>query len=180
MFVRPAAVILMPQQRIRERMTPAGVRFSMRAGFVCFFFLALSASAQKDFPEGPEKEYVAQICLQCHEPSQLLNQRKSEADWKQTVARMAQKGALATPEQYEAIAAYMAKNFPKQEDSTKVNMNRASAEEIADRIGLTPEEAKALVTYREKHGDYREWGEILVVYGVDGRKVEAARDRMSF
>ena len=45
---------------------------------------------------------------------------------------------------------------------------------------FSPVEARALVTYREKHGDYREWGEMLVVYGVDGRKLEAAKEKMSF
>lgn len=138
------------------------------------------ALAQKDFPDGPAKEYVNRICLQCHEPAQLLSQRKSEADWKATVARMALKGAGGATEQYDAIAAYMAKNFGKQEDATKINMNKAKPEEIVAAIGLTPAEAQALVTYREKHGDYREWGEMLVVYGVDGRKLEAAKDKMSF
>ncbi len=136
--------------------------------------------APKDFPDGPAKEYVTKICLQCHQAEQLLNQRRTESDWKQTVARMAQKGVSAPAEQFDAIAAYMAKNFGRKEDTTKLNMNKATAEQIVAVIGLTPDEAKALVTYREKHGDYREWGEMLVVYGVDGRKLEAAKDRMTF
>src|SRR5580698_3632349 len=146
-----------------------------------FCLLLISpAFAQKDFPDGPAKEYVNKICLQCHEPSQLLNQKRSESDWKTTVARMATKGVAAPAEQFDAIAAYMAKNFPKTEDTTKINMNKAKAGEIVAAIGLTPDEAEALVVYREKHGDYREWGEMLVVYGVDGRKLEAAKDKMSF
>jgi competence protein ComEA len=149
-------------------------------GILPVLFLVSPALAQKDFPDGPAKDYIAKICLQCHEPTQLLNQRKSESDWKITVARMATKGVPAPAEQYDAIAAYMAKNFPKVEDTTKINMNKASVEQIVSSIGLTPDEAKALVTYREKHGDYREWGEMLVVYGVDGRKLEAAKDKMSF
>ncbi len=139
-----------------------------------------TAFAQNDFPDGPAKEYVNKICLQCHEPAQLLSQKRSESDWKATVARMAQKGVPAPAEQYDAIAAYMAKNFGKTEDATKINMNKAKADEIVSAIGLTHDEAKALVAYREKHGDYREWGEMLVVYGVDGRKLEAAKDKMSF
>jgi competence ComEA-like helix-hairpin-helix protein len=142
--------------------------------------LIAPAFAQKDFPDGPAKEYVNKICLQCHEPSQLLSQRRSESDWKTTIARMATKGVPAPAEQYDAIAAYMAKNFGKQEDATKINMNKAKAEDIVTVIGLTPDEAKALVVYRETHGDYREWGEMLVVYGVDGRKLEANKDKMSF
>jgi competence ComEA-like helix-hairpin-helix protein len=146
-----------------------------------FCLLLISpAFAQKDFPDGAAKEYVNKICLQCHEPSQLLNQKRSESDWKTTVARMATKGVPAPAEQYDAIAVYMANNFGKTEDTTKINMNKAKAGEIVAVIGLTPAEAQALVAYREKHGDYREWGEMLVVYGVDGRKLEAAKDKMSF
>jgi competence protein ComEA len=150
-----------------------------------FAFLAASvlltpAFAQKDFPDGPAKEYVQAICLQCHQPAQLLAQQRTEEDWKRTVARMAQKGVSAPTEQFDAIAVYMAKNFGKSEDTSKLNMNKARPDEIAKVIGLTPDEAQALVTYREKHGDYREWGEMLVVYGVDGRKLEAAKDKMTF
>jgi competence ComEA-like helix-hairpin-helix protein len=151
----------------------------VRVLVVCLLLIS-PAFGQKDFPDGPAKEYVNKICLQCHEPSQLLNQKRSESDWKTTVARMATKGVAAPAEQYDAIAAYMAKNFGKTEDTTKINMNKAKADEIVAVIGLTPAEAQALVAYREKHGDYREWGEMLVVYGVDGRKLEAAKDKMSF
>ena len=92
--------------------------------------LASSALAQKDFPEGQAKEYVSQICLQCHPAAQLLTQKRTEADWRKTVARMATKGVPGTSEQYEAIVAYMVKNFPKEEDTTRLNMNKATAEEL--------------------------------------------------
>src|ERR1022692_4472659 len=105
-----------------------------------FCLLLISpAFAQKDFTDGPAKEFVNKICLQSHEPSQLLSQKRSESDWKSTVARMATKGVPAPAEQYDAIAAYMAKNFGKEEDTTKINMNKAKAEEIVAVIGLTPD-----------------------------------------
>jgi competence ComEA-like helix-hairpin-helix protein len=139
------------------------------------------ALAQSDFPDGPAKEYIQKICLQCHQTSQLLSQRRTEADWKQTVARMAQKRGVSAPsEQFDAIAAYMAKNFGKNDDPTKLNVNKATADQIAAIIGLTPEEAKALVGYRDKHGEFRDWKEMLIIYGVDGRKLEAAKDKMAF
>src|SRR5580698_1341153 len=89
--------------------------------------LASSALAQKDFPEGQAKEYVSQICLQCHPAAQLLSQKRTEADWRKTIARMATKsvpGVSGSSEQYDAIAAYMAKSFPKEEDTTRLNMNK--------------------------------------------------------
>jgi competence protein ComEA len=142
--------------------------------------LSSSAFAQKDFPDGPAKDYVNQICLQCHQPAMLLEQHRSEADWKTTVARMATKGVPGTTEQFDAIAAYMAKNFGKKEDTSKLNMNKAKVEDLVSVIGLTPDEAKALIAFRDKHGDFREWGDMLVIYGVDGEKIAAAKDKMSF
>jgi competence ComEA-like helix-hairpin-helix protein len=136
--------------------------------------------AQKDFPDGPAKEYVNKICLQCHQPAQLLAQRRTEADWKRTIARMATKGVAAPAEQFDAVAAYMAKNFGKEEDATKLNINKANAEEIVNVLGLTPDEAKALLAFRGKHGEFHEWGDMLVVYGVDGLKIEAAKDKITF
>ena len=136
--------------------------------------------AQKDFPDGVAKEYVNKICLQCHQPTQLLTQHRTEDDWKKTIARMATKGVSAPTEQFDAIAVYMAKNFGKEEDTSKLNINKAKAEDIVTVLGLTPDEARAVVTYRDKHGEYREWGDILVVYGVDGQKIEAAKDKMTF
>ncbi len=146
-------------------------------------FLASSAFAQKDLPEGPAKEYVSQICLQCHPAAQLLSQKRTEADWRKTIARMATKGvpgASGTSEQYDAIVAYMIKNFPKVEDTTRLNMNQATAGELVSVIGLTASEAKALIAFREKHGEFRQWGDMLVIYGVDGLKIEAAKDKMTF
>ncbi|HEX4137406.1 MAG TPA: helix-hairpin-helix domain-containing protein [Bryobacteraceae bacterium] len=143
-------------------------------------FLIPSAFAQKDFPEGPAKEYIGQICLQCHQPAMLLGQSRTESDWRKTVARMATKGVPGTPEQFDAIAAYMTKNFGKKEDTSRINMNKATADELVTGIGLTPEEAKALIGFRAKHGDFKEWGDMLVIYGVDGLKIEAAKDKMTF
>ena len=157
----------------------------MLRALVFFGLLISPAFAQKDFPDGPAKEYVEKICLQCHQPSELLSQRKSENDWRATIQRMSQrmsqKGIAAPSEQYDAITAYMTRNFPKAEDATRINMNKATAGQIAAAgLGLTPDEAMALVAYRDKHGEYRQWGDMLVVYGVDGRKIEAAKDKMSF
>ncbi len=50
----------------------------------------------------------------------------------------------------------------------------------ANASGRDPYHAGAIVKYRESHGDFRVWGDLLVIYGVDGRKIEAAKDRMTF
>jgi competence protein ComEA len=59
-------------------------------------------------------------------------------------------------------------------------VNQASAQRIETGLGLTAKEAEAIVQYRDRHGDFRAWGDLLVIYGVDGKKIEAAKDRISF
>ncbi len=104
--------------------------------------------AAKGCRDGQAKEYIGQICLMCHQPAMLLSQHRSEQDWKTTVARMATR---AFPEQWNnlTIAAYMAKNFGKTEERLKINVNKAKADDLEKVIGLTPDEAKALIGFRD-------------------------------
>lgn len=93
---------------------------------------------------------------------------------------MGDRGARATTQELDKVAAYLYRNFPKVEETGKINANKASAKEIETGLGLTAAEGEAVVKYRERHGDFRVRGDLLVIYGVDGRKIEAAQDRMTF
>ena len=62
---------------------------------------------------------------------------------------MVSRGASATPEQITTIKEYLAKNFGQ------VNANKAPAKEIVTVLGITPEQADAIVKYRTDHGNFR-------------------------
>ena len=117
-----------------------------------------AAQSLEDFPEGNGKQFVQQICMQRHDLAFLLRQRRTEDDWKKTVTRMSQKGLGGPIGNYNVVAACMFKNFGREEDTSKINMNKASLEEIMAKTGLTKEEAAALLGYRSRNGDFREWG----------------------
>ncbi|MBV8842785.1 MAG: helix-hairpin-helix domain-containing protein [Bryobacterales bacterium] len=135
----------------------------------------------KMMPEGPGKEVILRECTTCHAPSHFVQYRHTEEEWQAVVTRMGQRAKTAIKkEDLDSIQKYLASNFPKVEEAGKVNVNKAPASEIATQLALTPAEAAAIVQYREKHGQFLLWGELLGIYGVDGRKVEAAKDRMSF
>ena len=53
------------------------------------------------------------------------------------------------------------------------------AKDIEARLGFTAKEAEAIVVYRNEHGDFRDWGEMPVIYRVDGKKVDAVHARMN-
>jgi competence protein ComEA len=139
-----------------------------------------SAAAASVMPDGPGKQIILRECTACHLPDHFTKYRHSNDEWQAIVIRMGQRVRSATKEELDVVLKYLATNFPKVDEAGKLNVNKASVQDIAAGLGLTPEEAKALVDYRHRHGTFREWGELLAIYGVDGRKIEAAKDRMSF
>jgi competence ComEA-like helix-hairpin-helix protein len=139
-----------------------------------------SGASAKGMPDGPGKQIILRECTACHLPDHFTKYRHSNEEWQAIVIRMGQRVRSATKEELDVVQKYLATNFPKADEAGKLNVNKASAEDIAAGLGLTTDEAKALVDYRQRHGTFREWGELLAIYGVDGRKIEAAKDRMSF
>ena len=135
--------------------------------------------AASELPEGAGKQIIQQQCSGCHPGNALGGYQKTREDWEAVVIRMGQR-TTATRDELTTLADYLATNFPKIDDPTKVNMNKADAKEISDRLGLTAAEADAIVKYRDRRGNFRAWGDLLVIYGVDGTKIEALQDKMSF
>ena len=131
-------------------------------------------------PEGQGKQVILRECTTCHAPDHFVKYHHTEEEWQAIVIRMGQRAKLTSRDDLDAIQKYLASNFPPVVEVGKVNVNKATAQEIAAQLSLTPSEAAAVVQYREKHGQFLLWGELLGIYGVDGRKVEAAKERMSF
>jgi competence protein ComEA len=149
----------------------------------CLIFLAgmLSAPARADdLPDGKGKDLILRACVGCHKAEELTVYRFTKDEYQTIVYRMGDRGAQATRAELDVIAEYMFEHFPKVEDSTKINVNKATAREIADGLALTQDEAEAVVKYRERHGDFHAWGDLLIIYGVDGKKIAAAKDKISF
>jgi competence protein ComEA len=59
-----------------------------------------------------------------------------------------------------------------------VNINTASAEELAQLSNIGPSKADAIVSYREEHGPFRSVQELTNVTGVGERIVEMNLDRI--
>lgn len=137
-------------------------------------------SRAADLPDGKGKDLILRACVGCHKAEELTEYRFTKDEYQVIVYRMGDRGAQATRAELDVIAAYMFEHFPKVEDPTKINVNKATAQQIADGLALTKAEAEAVVKYRERHGDFHAWGDLLIIYGVDGTKIAAAKDKMSF
>lgn len=142
-------------------------------------FLPVCAQAA-DLPDGKGKDLILRACVGCHKAGELTAYRFTRDEYHVIAYRMGDRGAQATRAELDIIADYLFENFPKVDDPTKINVNKATAREIAAGLALTDEEAAAVVKYRERHGDFHAWGDLLIIYGVDGKKIAAAKDKISF
>jgi len=141
---------------------------------------AAKAEGPLVMPEGAGKDIIGRNCTGCHAPDSFARYRHTPEEWVAITTRMGQRvpGGISKDD-LDTVTKYLTASFPKVADPTKVDINKAAAADML-RLGFTESEAQAIVAYRTAHGNFREWGEMLVIYGVDGRKVAAAKDRMSF
>ena len=150
---------------------------------VCLMLLGLACAAAADdkdvarLPEGPGKEVVGKLCMVCHDSGNFRKARYSSEEWSDSVADMVERGAKGTPEEIEAVVAYLAKNFGK---GAPVRINTAPFAEVKVVLGFTVPEVRALLEYREKNGDWKSFEELLKVPGIDATKVEAQKSRITF
>jgi competence ComEA-like helix-hairpin-helix protein len=163
---------------VRERKEALLNKFA--AGLIAVSgLLSVSASAA-DLPDGNGKELILRACIGCHKADEIGAYRFTKDEYHAIAFRMGDRGAQATRAELDIIADYLFENFPKIEDAAKINVNKATAQQIAAGLGVTNEEAETIVKYRERHGDFHAWGDLLIIYGVDGKKIAAAKDKIGF
>jgi competence ComEA-like helix-hairpin-helix protein len=113
------------------------------------------------------------VCGACHATS-MVHDLKTEDEWIETVGNMATLGAKGTDEQFASVLRFLARNF------TKVNVNTASAAQLAPVLDITENAAQAIVEYRTRHGNFATLGDLAKVPGMDGAKLESRKDRIAF
>ena len=141
-------------------------------------YLAFAAQdALKRLPDVPGKDIVVRVCTKCHGPGNIAKKRLNRDDWDDQVADMMERGAKATPKELAAVVDYLAANFGP---GAKVNVNEAAIDELKSVLGLLSPEAVAIVEYRQNHGKFKAWRDLLKVPGMDAKKIEAKAQRMAF
>ncbi|MGA3238301.1 MAG: helix-hairpin-helix domain-containing protein [Bryobacteraceae bacterium] len=147
----------------------------------CFLAVTLLAAAADDdvkmLPDGPGKEVIVRTCLECHDAGSFRKKRLDQDGWTETVGQMVDQGANATAQEQTAIVEYLVHNFGPD---SKVRINTAPVSEIRVVLGFTNEETKAIIAYRDEHGDFKELPDLLKVPGIDSKKVEAKKDMLAF
>ena len=144
--------------------------------------LLATLSVAADIPDCPGKEVVVRQCGTCHDLVMATRKRLDKAGWDTEVDKMVLLGAKIPDEEVPVIIEYMAKHFNPSVPAAheRVNINTASAAEIERGLALPAKEATAIVAYRDKNGNFKDWQSVAKVPGVDAKKIEAKKDLLSF
>jgi competence protein ComEA len=142
---------------------------------------AVSAYAQQQLPDGQGKDTFVRICSSCHGAQIVIGKGNTRDGWTQVVLNMVARGAQGTEDEFGEIVEYLAQNFPPQSAATgKINVNKASAQDLKTGLEITAKEADAIVAYREKNGDFKSVEQLEKVPGLDAGKIEAKKNRIAF
>jgi len=146
----------------------------VRGAVLIVLWFAMISSAQDPLPEAPAKKTVESVCGGCHDLDTAIGERHDKAGWQAVIATMVNRGARASDQEFDAIIDYLGKYFGV------VNVNKASAKEIEDGLGISTEQSAAIVRYRGANGEFKDLEGLKKVPGLDAKLLEDRKDRITF
>jgi competence protein ComEA len=120
------------------------------------------------------KALLERTCTKCHALTSTLKQRNTREGWSAIVDDMVARGAEVSDAGIDTIIDYLAKNF-----GPKVNVNKASAEELARVLEIPAGSADAIVEFRAKHGSFKDLDDLKKVREV-GKEIDSKKERLEF
>jgi competence protein ComEA len=136
--------------------------------------LLLAATASADLPPGPGKDETIRTCSRCHSPELASAQHQTRDQWQITISKMANLGAEANDNEFEAILDYLSRHFGPLA-AQPVNVNKATAVELECVLELTRPESKAIVQYRQQNGLFKTVDDLSRIPGLDFKKISAKK-----
>ncbi len=138
-----------------------------------------ASAAHPEFPPGDGREAVMRVCAKCHSPNIILAYGQNRLGWENTITKMARLGAKGSDDDYGDIADYLTANFPPS-TMQKIFVNMATDKQIAATLGISLEDAKAIIAYRDKVKGFKSLEELKAVPNVDTKKIDANKDHLVF
>jgi competence protein ComEA len=139
----------------------------------------LTSLAQADLPDGPGRATTVRICGKCHSPERAASMHQSRSAWEDTIIKMMKLGAQGSDEELEAVLGYLSTHFGPQTPGP-ININKARAVDLEAGLLLGRSQAKAVIEYRDRNGDFRSLDDLRKVPGLDFQKIESKKSRLVF
>lgn len=139
--------------------------------FVCASLVAAQVQLPADDPNTPT---FARVCGNCHTPDRIVATRRSRDQWGEVIDNMITRGAKGSDDDFGVVMEYLVAHFGR------VNVNRATAGEIAEVVPLQTDTAQKIVDYRRDHGPFGDFDALAAVPGIDVATLRAYQDALTF
>src|SRR6202012_1508408 len=100
---------------------------------------------------------LEKVCTTCHDLGVLQSMTGTSEIWQSVADDMKGRGADGTDADFKAIVDYLSKYF-----GPPVKINPDAAKDIQG-LGLTADEAAAVVKYRTDNGPFKSWDDLMKV-----------------
>jgi competence ComEA-like helix-hairpin-helix protein len=121
------------------------------------------------------EEMTGKLCTEsCHGWEGIFVKRRTARGWEDVVRDMVGRGVVGTEDQIALVRRYLTWSFGL------AAVNAATADELSAVLGLSMEDAEALVAYREARGKFTDLAALLKVPGIDKATLEAQIDALRF
>jgi competence ComEA-like helix-hairpin-helix protein len=138
--------------------------------------LALMPSARaQGLPDGEGRATYENVCGACHGADIVIGGQGTKARWQETVDAMRNRGAAGSDEDFETVLKYLSRYF-----GMAVNVNTAAAKDLETELGVTAQEAEAIVKYRTAAGNFTAYADLARVQGLDTKKLDLLKGRITF
>jgi competence protein ComEA len=130
--------------------------------------------AASQTPDVDAQATFTRICVKCHTPDRIVNDRRTRDQWQEEIDKMVAKGATGTDDELATVLDYLLRHHGR------VDMNRAAAGDMCLILSVPASQADAIVAYRKEHGKFEDFDALSKVPGIDVDKLSRERDAMSF
>lgn len=151
------------------------------SALLCLLTAPLAVFAQKSkLPDGPGKDTTMRVCGVCHSVEVSVSARESREGWNAIVLNMIERGAKGSDDEFGEVVDYLTAHYPVGAPSGKLNVNTATAQEMVDALEITPEQAAAVVKYRDENGKFKGFEDFRKVPGIPVAKIMPKKALLTF
>jgi competence protein ComEA len=126
-------------------------------------------------PADDGKAVLERACAKCHALGVVLGERNDRDRWSAIVDDMVMRGAEMSDAEIEKVIDYLVKT-----QGPKVNVNKATAQELSRALDVPLPAAAAVVEYRAAHGSFKALDDLKKVPALKGKELDSKKDDLEF